>query len=371
MSWKSLIGPLMCFVLLQVASQNTFSQEEESAPQEAPFVQEDNEYEDFSSESEDGEVLSELPVDGASEDKAIAEEISDEQEAPLNADVPSETVVPEVEEEVPAIVQEDAEESSSEQSVTQETEQSGSSGAKRVFRRTSKGGVEYIHHPQAANGLLAITKEGAYIYKTKESREYNTTGAVRIASMNSPKIESADGTTYDTMYKDGQQPIFMFDYEWQPLTKYGKLGLQAGLGFLYSSGQGRFISNDASLSGKEAKEKYTFLAIPLNFGVVYRLEFLNRQWLAPYVAGGGTYVAVAEFRDDGKSPVMVGTPGAYGAAGMLFNVSAADRETAFVLSSEYGIANLWVSLEYRLLQTVSEDFDFSSNILGAGIVVDY
>lgn len=371
MSWKSLLGPLTFCILLQFAFQNAFSQEEESAPQEAPFVQEDNEYEDFSSESDENEVFSDLPANEPSKDDVIAEELSEVGQEPLSAEKPTETVPSKQQEEAPVIVQEEEDEFSPAQPVAQESEKSEIPSTQKVFRRTPKGGVEYIHHPQAANGLLAITKEGAYIYKTTESREYNNTGSVRIASMDSPKIEAADGTTYDGMYKDAQQPIVMFDYEWQPWTKYGKLGLQVGFGFLYSSGAGRFISKDATLNGKEAKERYTFLAIPLNFGAVYRLEFLDRQWLAPYVAGGGTYIAVTEFRDDGKSPAMVGTPGAYGAAGMLFNLSAADRETAFVLSSEYGIANLWVGLEYRFLKTVTEDLDFSSNILGAGIVVDY
>ncbi|NUN07074.1 MAG: hypothetical protein HUU57_15100, partial [Bdellovibrio sp.] len=70
-------------------------------------------------------------------------------------------------------------------------------------------------------------------------------------------------------------------------------------------------------------------------------------------------------------PSLVGTPGGYGAAGLLLNITAMNRDTAFTLRSEYGIANLWVSLDYRYLKTFNEDLDFSSNILGAGIVADY
>lgn len=367
----NILSSLVFFFILTLVGQRALSQEEGSAPQEAPYVVEDDEFEEFSSDSEETESMTELPMDESSEDEAIAEEISKGEEESLNAEAPVESEAPGEVEEAPAVVQDTLVESAPEQAFTEGAEASSAVSSEKVLRRTPKGGVEYIHHPQSAQGLLAITKEGAYIYETTESRDYSTTGSLRIASIDSPKIEAEDKTTYDQMYKDGQEPVFMFDYEWQPLTKFGKLGFQAGFGFLYSSGQGRFISNDPTLAGKEAKERYTFLAIPLNLGVVYRLEFLRRQWLAPFVAGGGTYIAVTEFRDDGKSPAMVGTPGAYGAAGMLFNVSAVDRETAFVLTSEYGITNLWVSLEVRVLKTFAEDLDFSSNILGAGIAVDY
>lgn len=325
-----------------VIAQSSGAQEVESAPQEAPFIQEENEFDSF---------LTEEPVEEAPSSEAPPQS----QSVDLNKQVPEEAVEElVVEEEEKAIVEEPTE-----------------APVDNIVRRSTKGGVEYIAHPQASKGLLAITKEGAYIYKTTESRDFHQTGTFRVATMDSPNIVAADGTTYETMYSGSQQPFFMFDYEWQPFTGFGKLGVQAGFGLLYATGQGRFVSTDPAVNGTEAKESYTFLAIPLNLGVVYRLEWLSRQWVAPYVSGGGTYVAVAEFRDDGKSPTAVGTPGAYGAAGLLLNVSAADRETAFTLSSEYGIANLWVSLEYRYLQTVSEDLDFSSNIIGAGISVDY
>lgn len=360
-SWSKYFAVLMTTVAFQTYCQTSFAQDEESAPQEAPFVQEDTEFEDFLEVEPPGESSTvEAEVQGA---ETLEEKTPEEKTVDLNEQVPEAGGVveaaPEAEPELEAEIAEPAVISAEEPA------------PRKVPGRSSKGGVEYIQHPQAANGLLAITREGAYIYKTKESRDFHQTGSLRFATMDSPKITAADGTTYEMMYSGTQQPVVMFDYEWQPLTGYGKLGVQAGLGLLYASGQGRFVSSDPVLNGQEAKEKYTFLAVPLSLGGVYRLEWLSRQWVAPYVAGGGTYIAVAEFRDDGKSPSAVGTPGAYGAAGLLLNISAVDRETAFVLSSEYGIANLWVSLEYRYLQTFNEDLDFSSNIIGAGISVDY
>lgn len=235
--------------------------------------------------------------------------------------------------------------------------------------KNSRGRVEYIEHPLAAKGLMAITKDGSYIYRTQDNSAHKHTGAVRLGMMDPPKITAADGTTYEMMYSEGQQPVFFFDYEWKPFQKWGMLGVQASIGALYATGHGRFA--DPNMGHLTPKEQYTFLAMPLSLGIIYRLEWMKRQWIAPYVSGGGTYVGVVEFRDDGKTPSLVGTPGAYGGAGMMFNISAINRETAFTLRSEYGISNLWVSVDYRYLNTFSEDVDFTSNIIGAGIIVDY
>lgn len=337
----------------------------ESAPQEPPFVQEENEFENHNSDSaaEDDLFSIENEIQNANPEQKETVDLN-EQLKNSSSEESLELAEPE---EPPAPVP------TAEPPVPQTAPRRESPRRGEVVRQSSKGGVEYIEHPQAAKGLMAITKDGSYIYRTKQAESSGQSGAFRVAMMDSPKIISADGSTnYETMYEGPQQPIFMFDYEWQPFSgAYGKLGVQAGLGVMYATGNGHFVTDDAAWNGKEAKEEYTFLAIPLSVGLIYRLEWMHRQWVAPYVAGGATYVPVAEIRDDGATPSMVGTPGVYGAGGMLFNISAIDRETGFTLNNEYGIRNLWVSVDYRYLKTFTEDLDFSSSIIGAGIVVDY
>lgn len=304
-------------VLISVISLRyaTAAEEPESAPQEPPYTQEENEFENFET----------APVE---EQPQAVEETSAEQ-------------TPEA--------------------VTETT----------TTPEKLKKGVKYIEHPLAEKGLVRINKDGSYVYKTEETTAKNISGALRYGAMDPPDIKAADGTTYDTMYGGASQSLISFDYEWHPFSGYGKLGLQTGFGFLIAYGSGRFLAPGDPLNGQIAKEEYTFVAIPLNLGVVYRLEWLTQQWLAPYVAAGGTYVAVAEIRDDGKNPTYVGTPGAYGAGGVLFNISAINKKTAFTLRSEYGIQNLWLSLDYRYLQTFNDEINFSSSIIGGGIVVDY
>lgn len=328
-------------VLLIVFTAICVKAQDESAPQEAPYVQEENEFEDApESVNLNDQVQSPEPVQ---------EDIFSEEESVKTVEEPA--VLP-------------AEPAVKKAEVSRPPTHS-------VMQRSKKGGTEYIEHPQAAKGLIAITKDGSYIYKTTEKSKFDNTGSFRFGMMDPPKIVSANNTSFESMYAEGQQPILMFDYEWQPFTKYGKLGVQLGLGVMVANGTGRFLTPPADPDQQTPKEKYTFVALPINAGVVYRLEWMSRQWVAPYIAGGGTYVAVAEFRDDGKSPSGVGTPGAYGAGGLLFNITAMNREAAFTIRSEYGISNLWVSLDYRYLKTFNEDLDFSSSIIGAGITADY
>ena len=334
---------------------------QDGAPQEAPYVQEENEFDVFSNEgamSEEADaagIEKEISKPGEAKDVINLNEASDkkiEDELILEEDnkvaIPQEAAPyqePVVEEVKPA----------------QKIRRSGKT------TRSAKGGVEYIHHPQAEKGLVLITKEGAYIYKTEESISYKHSGAFRFGTMDSPKITAADGTTtFAQMYSGSQLPVISFDFDWQPFQGFGKLGMQTGFSLMFASGNGRF-AND----GQQAEEKYTFIAAPLNLGLTYRLEIWDRQWLAPYISGGGTYIGVMEMRDDGKSPNIVGTPGVYGGGGLMFNVSAVSRETRYTLRTEYGIQNLWVSADFKYLKTFSEDLDFSAAIIGGGLVLDY
>lgn len=362
-SWNKYFTVLIAITLFH----NVKAQDVESAPQEPPFVQEENEFETSPSVKKQ---TKDMPLSIEDEVQSAEEGLEENKKTvDLNKKPDSEKKTEEahrVEEKKPLVAEPAVIPVSPRIEVKPPQPQ-----RPKVVRQPGKGNVEYIEHPLAAKGLTTITKDGSYIYKTAEIEEKHKSGSFRLGMMDPPKIKAADGTTFEAMYSGNQQSVLMFDYEWHPFSGYGKLGVQAGFGLLLAYGNGRFVSSNASINGTQAKEKYTFAAFPLNLGVVYRLEWLHRQWFAPYVSGGGTYIPVAEIRDDGKSPNAVGTPGAYGAGGVLFNISAINRDTAFTLQSEYGITNLWVSIDYRYLQTFNDQLDFSSSIIGGGIVVDY
>ncbi|MNJ92775.1 hypothetical protein D3C87_104490 [compost metagenome] len=336
---------------------STMARAQEGAPQEPPFVEETNEFGEVMS-IEDEVFSAELPPEPTQEEKdtvnlnekvpeagsSIEDEFNEAEEGPIISTIPEGEIEP--------------------ATAAPSTEPARTP---RIQRQSAKGGVEYIEHPQAAKGLMRIEKDGTYVYRIKDELEgkKNQSASLKFGSIDPPRITAADGTTFMQMYTSSMVPVLLFDYEWQPFEKFGKLGISAGFGFITASGNGRF------LDGAPAEEKYTFIAVPLNAGLVYRMEFSSTQWVAPYVSGGGTYMGVVEMRDDGKTPSIVGVPGAYGAAGVLFNITALSRDTAYTLRNEYAIQNLWVNAEYRHLQTFNEELDFSSGIINVGVAVDY
>jgi hypothetical protein len=227
-------------------------------------------------------------------------------------------------------------------------------------------GLRLLHHPDAQKGLMRIEADGTYIYKVK-LKKGNETGTFRIGIMEPPKISSADGVHhFADMYGSSGMMTIMGEYEMHPFTSFRQFGLQAGLGFATASGHGFFLTDAATIP----QEKYTFYTIPLNVGIIYRLEYFKRQWIAPYVSGGLSYIGLAELRDDNRN-FFAGTPGGYGGGGVMFNISAVDRSVAFDLSNEYGVANLWLIAEYRYQQSFSDELNFSGGIMTFGIGADF
>ena len=139
---------------------------------------------------------------------------------------------------------------------------------------------------------------------------------------------------------------------------------------MYADGQGRLKISQGGVN-PVAEEKYSFLTVPLNFGAVYRLQMTPQPWIAPYVAGGGTYVGLAEKREDKSTPNFTGGLGFYAAGGALLNLSKINTEDAFDLNSEYGIGNLWFSIEYRITEVNTDAFTFQNRYVNGGISFDF
>lgn len=239
--------------------------------------------------------------------------------------------------------------------------------------KTSIHGNKKIAHPNAAKGLYLIDQTtGKYYYRTEKVAKKNQTTSVRLGMIDPPGIEATpevgNAFTFADMYGDSQLPFLMLDYEWQPFTKFGKLGFILGMGFFTATGNGRFkVDNGIA----EAKESYTFIGLPISAGVLYRFEFTHRQWVVPFVNAGASYYLLGEIRDDGKRPAFLGTPAAYGSGGLMFNITAWDRDIAFTMDREYSISNMWLTAEFKVIQSLNEDIDLSTNFFNIGISVDY
>lgn len=237
-----------------------------------------------------------------------------------------------------------------------------------------------ITHPLAKEGLVRITKEGTYIYD-KERPLKKESGRISFGQANHPEItlliQPVDVNNnpagpekefeFADLYDESSGMILGYDYEWFTHTQKGKLGLQGGVSLMFASGHGRLKAdpNDPSV------EAFTFVTMPITLGGVYRLEWKDKQLFAPYAAGGGTLVVLAEKREDKAVPDFIGGIGFYAAGGVLFNLSTLDRDAGFQLESEYGISNMWLSLEYRLIEANNEAFTFSNQYINAGLSIDF
>ncbi|MGE3758509.1 MAG: hypothetical protein AB7H97_12175 [Pseudobdellovibrionaceae bacterium] len=228
-----------------------------------------------------------------------------------------------------------------------------------------KKNTKYIQHPNAAKGLVKIKRDGSYIYRTKRSPQ-DRTFSFRGGQLPPPVIVGYKDMTYEDYYGDKPMPGFFFDYEWMLTQKVGDISIQTGMGFFTVTAQGRF-KKDLS---RESIEKFTLFTVPLTLGLVYRMNYWNRQFIVPYFSGGGQYIGLLELRDDNKKYYAAGSAGFTGAAGLLLNISRWGERTAFTLDSEYGVNDIWLSLEAKRIQSVKKEMDFSSNVFSLGFTVD-
>lgn len=228
------------------------------------------------------------------------------------------------------------------------------------------GGVLVVPHPNAPKGLLRINKDDSYQYKTHRISKSQSV-SVKLGPGTPPKITGPEGSnlTYESMYGHGSYTALNLDYEWQAFRKFGSLGLQVGSGFAIMQGTGQLQS------GGKAMEKFTMLALPASAFVIYRLEFSRKQWFVPYLLGGGTLFGLVERRDDGKRTNFALAPTAGGAIGAHFALTGVDERSAFVLSEDYGIADLWFTLEGRFLKGLRSDVDFTTAQITGGVTMDF
>lgn len=214
-------------------------------------------------------------------------------------------------------------------------------------------------------GVIQSDSSGAFQYEVEQ--EVSTRAIhVKFASLDSPDIVSKQGITFGEMYGTESLKAVLFDYEWKTFDFFGKFGLVFGTGLITTTGQGRFLSDPTQL----AEEEYTFIAFPNHLSLIYRFQFKDDQIFIPYVMGGAGYFAIVETRDDGAKTNYVGAATGVGGGGVLVSMNTFDKGGAFELSSEYGIRDIFLNLDYRRYQGFG-DIDFSSNVFNVGVTVDF
>jgi len=232
-----------------------------------------------------------------------------------------------------------------------------------------QGGILRVPHPGAAKGLSRINADGSYQYRIPQKSK-SQSSSLRLGVIAPPNISGAKTTAGTKSFGDfyGSSGIFAvnFDYEWQPFSKFGRVGLVLGTGFATARGNGYFKKD-----GTRAEEVYNLYIVPMSAFLNYRFEYARRQWAVPFVKAGGTYFGMVELRDDNKSPAFAAAPAVGGGGGIHFSITALDKQEAFILDREYGIADMYLTLEAQALQGLSSDIDFSTQMVNLGITVDF
>jgi hypothetical protein len=234
-------------------------------------------------------------------------------------------------------------------------------------------------HPGSADGLLRIDSEGNYIYKEKIEPSHQSS-QIRIGAVSNPNLAvqicdnnggNCQDISYDDIYTGASGLAVEYDYEYflfeNSLKRIGRFGIQAGVALNIASGHGRLVVNPS----QESEEIFTFVTMPLFLGLIYRFEYADRQVFVPYVSGGGVYAVLAEKREDRSKINAIGGAGFYGSGGALLNLSSLDRELGSEFESEYGIVNLWLSLELKLINVSSEAFTIQNGYVQAGMGFDF
>jgi len=249
----------------------------------------------------------------------------------------------------------------------------GADGEK-VFDWSKYPNAREVPHPFAEKGLMRITKDRTYIYKVDET-DQKRAFSFRVGTFNPTNLENPDqagqvGATFDENYDQASNPAVMFDYEWQLWRMpIGKIGLRAGTGVFIAQGNGHFKS--AVNQGKTPREIFTFWAMPTVLGAVYRLQFWDRQLFVPYAEGGGMAIPFGEFRDDDRPPKWGGAFAGYYAAGLAMSLTYFDTTASIQLDREYGINRVYLTVEYRGIVAITQNYDFSSDLINGGLLMEF
>jgi hypothetical protein len=223
-----------------------------------------------------------------------------------------------------------------------------------------------------------ITKKGEFLYKVPRSPQKQAFN-FKVGGFNPLKLRNpSTGKIFSELYPTAPPVILVFDYEWQLLQGFGKLGIKAGSGFHMASGQGVFKNNGNAVlndfrpnGGNRSEETYLLFTLPHSAGAIYRAQYYDQQPIVPYVEGGLSYYTMLETRDDNVSPKFQGAGAAYTAVGLAIQLDWMNRESMYRLDADYGINHLYLTGEYRIVAGFDADYDFSDNTIAGGLTIEF
>lgn len=250
-----------------------------------------------------------------------------------------------------------------------------SSESAPFFDWSKHQGETEVDHPLREKGLIRISRDKTYYYKVDRSPQKSAV-SVKFGMLNATNLRNPDaaegerGSDFGDNYDDTENPAILIDYElhlWK--SPIGKWGLKVGSGLFFAQGNGHFYSS--TNAGLVPKEVFTFVALPNTIGAVYRMSFWDNPLFVPYAEGGGIAWTFIEVRDDDKPPKLGASPAAYFAAGLAMNLTWFNQASSILLDREYGINSIYLTGEYRHITGVASKFDFTSDVINGGLLVEF
>lgn len=217
---------------------------------------------------------------------------------------------------------------------------------------------------------IQTSESGEYHYPTEQSPQSGA-ASFRFGFFGTPDIMNPEAdVTFTQIYGDKDLPVIFGDYEWRITNKIGRLGIKLTSGVSFASGNGQFLT--PRVNGiTEAREKFTFIMFPNQLTANYKFQYAENQVVVPWAEGGAGYFTFMELRDDGKGPKFGGSQVGVVAVGINILLDWMDRKAIRQLDNDYGINHVWLTGEYRRFQNLGSAFDFSSNVINGGIMVEF
>lgn len=231
--------------------------------------------------------------------------------------------------------------------------------------------LEAADQPATLTRPLRTHPSGEYFYGFKSSPR-EAAASVRLGFFGPPDITNKkNNIKFEQIYGNQNIPAIFGDYQWSLTKAFGDIGIKAGTGFFVSQGDGEFIQANPERTNRTPDEAFTFLMLPNTLTAIYRFQYHEKQPIVPYVEGGAGYFTFAEIRDDGASPKIGGAGVGIAAAGVNILLDWLDPHSVRQLDNEWGINHVWLIGEYRLISGLNKEYDFSSSVINAGVMMEF
>ena len=225
-----------------------------------------------------------------------------------------------------------------------------------------------LAHPNADKGLTRITSDRVHIYGHQKSKE-SYGSSIKFGQLQLNELKNGNGREFVEIYDRDDNPILMFNYA-KPLTKkFGRISWDNEIGLMFASGRGIFT--DTATPQPSEIDKLKLFAFPMTTGLLWTIQFSDHQIILPYVRGGVGFTGYFEIDDDFKSPKFAASLLGQGSVGIGFSLSGISKNQAARLDDEYGINGMWFTLEYKNYAAISGDYQFTSDFINAGLMMNF